>query len=311
MNALSVVKMINPRTLWRESSGLFRELITDPVSFARQLYNELIKMAARKRTYIGFFAFVAVQVTIMLLLQLPKPRERFERTLTGFGVLAEDYLGGLTLAVVIIALTFAMVAALYIALVSGDIVSKEVEEGTMRMMLCRPVSRLRIMITKWAATLIYTFVLVMFLGLSALVLSSAYMGFVGKLFVMVPPEKITAFYDTPTGLVRYAGAMAALSYSALVIASIAFMFSCFKMKPATATILTLSVLFIDMVMRNMPYFEPIKEIFITQHTASWIRTMDTEVDWASVMFSWVYLGIANLVCFTIGAWRFCRRDFKS
>lgn len=279
--------------------------------FVLQMRNELIKMCARKRSYIGFFAFVTVQITIMVLLQLPKPRASFEKTLNGFGVITADYMGGLTMAVLIIAVTFALVAALYIALVCGDIVAKEVEEGTMRMVLCRPTSRLRLILIKWLAGLIYTVVLVVFLGASALVLASLYMGDVGKLFVFIPPERITAFYDTPTGLLRYGLAMVALSYSALVIASIAFMFSCFKMKPATATILTLSVLFVDMVMRNMPYFEPIKDAFLTQHTASWIRTMDSSVDWSSVTFSWVYLGVVNIVCFTIGAWRFCGRDFKS
>lgn len=282
--------------------------------FARQLSNELIKMCARKRSYIGFFAFLAVQVTIMVLLKLPKPRQKFEDQLAKFSILdgADAYLGGLTMAVLIIAVTFALVAALYIALVCGDIVAKEVEDGTMRMMLCRPTSRLRLITIKWVAGLIYTLVLVVFLGASALALATLYMGEVGKLWVFVPrPENVLGFFDTGPGLVRYAGGMAALSYSALTIASIAFMFSCFKMKPATATILTLSVLFVDMVMRNMPYFEGIREVFITQHTASWIRTMNATIDWSSVMFSWGYLAVINVVCFAIGAWRFCGRDFKS
>ena len=37
-----------------------------------------------------------------------------------------------------------LLGGLFLALVSGDVVSKEVEDGTMRMMLCLPASRWRI-----------------------------------------------------------------------------------------------------------------------------------------------------------------------
>ncbi len=61
-----------------------------------------------------------------------------------------------------------MLEALFLALVAGDVVSKEVEDGTLRMMLCRPISRTRILTVKVIVSLLYTIVLTFFVGLTAL-----------------------------------------------------------------------------------------------------------------------------------------------
>lgn len=282
--------------------------------FFRQLVNELYKMFARKRSYIGFGAFVASHVVILLLLHLPKAQRGISRQISKaswFIADVEAYIGGLTLAVIIIVISFALLAGLYIALVSGDIVAKEAEDGTLRMILCRPVSRLRLLVLKWLAGLIYTAVLVVFMGVSALTIATAYRGGLGKLFVVVPQEEVRAMYDTAEGLLRYGVALGCLAYVALVISSVAFMFSCFRMKPAAATILTLSVFFVDLVLRQMPYLEPYREFFITHHTASWARTFMPAPDWPAIAGSWLYLLGIHAVCFTVGALGFIRRDLKS
>jgi len=43
--------------------------------------------------------------------------------------------------------------------------------------------------------------------------------------------------------------------NAIAMLSVAFMFSSFNMKPAAATILALSFLFVNMVMQHLPFFE--------------------------------------------------------
>ncbi len=65
----------------------------------------------------------------------------------GFGF--EQYFSGLTLGLHDAVWTALLLGGLFLALVAGDVVSKEVEEGTMRMMLCRPVSRWRIGLLKY------------------------------------------------------------------------------------------------------------------------------------------------------------------
>lgn len=280
--------------------------------FIRQLYHELYKMFARRRTYIGFGAFIAAQLTILGLLQLPKAKQAFSEMIEANGFLFDEYYGGLTLALLIIMFTFALLGALYLALVAGDIVAKEVEEGTMRMVLARPISRFRVLLLKWIGCWIYSFALVAFLALSALTMASIYRGGLGKLFVIIPElEVFEMFPDTGEGMYRYWRGILFLAFGALIIPSMALMFSCFRMKPAAATILTLSILFVDFVLHSIPYFESYKHFFITHHTSCWMVTFQDVVQWPRVVVSLFYLLGINLTCWIIGVMRFCTRDLKN
>lgn len=279
--------------------------------FLRQLRHELTKLFARKRTYIGFGAFVSVQILILVLLQLPKAKRAFNDLLTRNGYLPEEYYAGLTLALLIIVFTISLLGALFVALVGGDVVAKEVEDGTMRMILSRPISRVRLLTIKWLACSIYTFVLMVFLGVTSLLAGVIYRGQLGNLFVFVPHEGIFAVFGPNEGLGRYVRSVLMLGVVTQIITAVAFMFSCFKMKPAAATILTLTILFTDFVLRNIEFFRSFEKYFITYHTACWVRTYFDIVPWWSITESLCYLTALGTTFWIIGAMVFCSRDFKA
>src|SRR5438045_1844235 len=114
--------------------------------FCRQLRAELHKLFARKRTYIGFSAFVFIEILALGVLQLPRTQRTMRMFIEANGYEFGEYYSGLTLAFIILSATLVIIGSLYLALVSGDVVAKEIEDGTMRMMLCRPVSRLRVVV---------------------------------------------------------------------------------------------------------------------------------------------------------------------
>ena len=210
--------------------------------FLLQLSGELRKLFARKRTYIGFAAFFGMELLVLGLLQLPRVQGAFRRVIEGSGYGFEEYFSGLTLAFQILSYTIFFLGALYLSLVAGDVVSKEVEDGTMRMMLCRPVfSRARLLLVKYLACVIYTFVLIAFIGLTALLAGILRQG-IGGFFVFAPLERLFALYNFGPGLVRYLAAIPLLAVSLLSVTSLAFLLSCCNMKPAAATIVTLSYL---------------------------------------------------------------------
>ena len=117
-----------------------------------------------------------------------------------------------------------LLGSLYLALVSGDLVAKEAEDGTLRMLLCRPVSRARLLLLKAIACLVYTVVLVLFIGITALLAGFAYGG-TGGLFVFIPVERMFALYDFNSGLIRYAWAIPLLALSLSTISFLGLFFS--------------------------------------------------------------------------------------
>ena len=221
---------------------------------ALQIRGELLKLFARKRTYIGFGAFFAIELILLFLLRLDRVERSIRQAIERTGYAADEYLSGLTLALLILLWSVFLLGSLYLALISGDLVSKEVEDGTMRMLLCRPISRFRLLAIKAFSAFVYTVCLVLFIGVTALATGMIYGG-AGGMFVFAPLEGIFALYDFGTGLSRYVLAMPLLAASLFTVSALGFCFSCLNMKPAAATILTLSVFFVDMIVKNIPYLD--------------------------------------------------------
>src|SRR3954462_15002653 len=80
----------------------------------------------------------------------------------------------------------ALLMPLYATLVGGDLVAKEAEDGTLRMILCRPISRFRLLLAKWFAGLIFCALLVVTLGATALFFARLWFPW-KAMFVFSPP----------------------------------------------------------------------------------------------------------------------------
>lgn len=278
--------------------------------FLFQLRGELWKLFARKRTWLGFGVFLTLEILILILFQLPKVQHSWKRLLEDAGYGFDQYFSGITLAFQIVLWTTSLLGGLYVALVAGDIVAKEVEDGTLRMTLCRPVSRVRVLGLKYLTCVIFTFALAFFIGLSALAFGLARQGF-GGFFAFQPLDKLFAIYDFGPGLARYLGSLPLLGLGLLSIASLGFMLSCCNVKPAAATICTLSYFIADMIFRGIPYFESIKFWFITSHTETWYNVFRSPMPWAQMLEDYAYLIGVDATFVAIGVVIFSTRDFKS
>jgi ABC-2 type transport system permease protein len=232
-----------------------------------------------------------------------------ERMLASNGYLAEEFISALTVAVVMIMPQIILLMPLYVALVGGDLVAKESEDGTLRMILARPISRVRLLFVKWVAGVIFATILVTVLGLTALGLARLFFPWQG-LFVFVPGQAFSVL-SASEGFVRYLGAHVFLVVNASTVLSIAFMFSCFNMKPAAATILALSYLFVNLVMEGIPFFDRYDNWFITHHFRCWLMVFRDPFPTWQILQSQVLLLAGCATVFVIGSTAFHVRDIKS
>jgi ABC-2 type transport system permease protein len=278
--------------------------------FLRQFFAELLKLFARKRTWVGFGAFVGLEMIIVTLLKTKGIQRGFRSLVEHNGAIFEEYSGGLTLAFIVMALTVILLGALFIALVAGDIVGKEVEDGTMRMTLCRPVTRTRVLLVKFMAVVVYCFVLIAFVGVSALLTGIAWGG-VGGLCALAPEEQLLAFFSPSEGLVRYFGSLPFFAMSLCTIVSLAFLFSCCNMKPATATVLTLTIFLVNHILYLWPLFASFRMFFLTTHMVTWVNVFRSPVPWAKMGEDYLWLLGLNATFFIVGCTIFLRRDLKS
>jgi ABC-2 type transport system permease protein len=282
--------------------------------FFAQLKNELWKLFGKKRTYIGFGAFVIAQSAMLLVFKYTHWQDDFERLLNGNGYLAAEYISALTVALIMIWPQLALLMPLYVTLVGGDLVAKEAEDGTLRMILSRPVSRVRLLLVKWIAGSIFTAVLVVTLGAVALGFACLYFPWSG-MFVFgqtqSDPEMTFSLFTAHQGLALFAFSHIFMIINTITLMSVAFMFSCFNMKPAAATILALSYMFVNMVMEHIPFFDRYQNWFITHHLECWFLVFQQPTPWPQIYQSETILIAASATAFVIGVMGFQVRDIKS
>ena len=232
-----------------------------------------------------------------------------ERLLSGNGYLAREYISALTVSVVMLLPQILLLMPLYAALVGGDLVAKEAEDGTLRMILNRPISRFRILFSKWVAGVIFSAVLVLVLGGTALLFARMWFPWRG-MFVFVP-NMVFNVLDSGEGLKLYIASHAFMTVNASVILGLAFMFSCFNMKPAAATILALSFLFVNLVIESIPFFERYHEWLLPYHFRIWMHIYAHPIPWSRIAESLSVLGAFSITTFLIGMAAFHVRDIKS
>jgi len=274
-----------------------------------QLRNELWKLFGKKRTYIGFAMFLIAQNVIAFVFRFSNASRGMIRQLENNGYPAEHFISGLTIATVMLFPIAYVLLPLYVSLVGGDLVAKETEDGTLRMILARPISRLRLLFVKWIAGVVFSILLVFALGIFGLIFSSL-LFHSGGLFVMIPGE-IFGVFDFANGLNRYCAAHIALIVKAATIMGLAFMFSCFNVKPAAATILALSFVFVNFILMQIPFFKEIQHWFLTYHLNFWQHAFAQPIPWWRVGESLSILAGFNLTFLIVGCAVFQVRDIKS
>lgn len=280
--------------------------------FLAQLRGELRKLFARPRTYMGYGAFFIMELLIVIVYRFTDGQLYMRELMERNGLESDYYYSSLTLTFLVMIISMALLGSIFFALVAGDVVAKETEDGNLRLVLARPISRLRLLLVKYAAVAIYTFTFVFFVGITGYTTAGFAVGWDGGLFVSEPKMKVFAAYgDWSEGMLRLIWGATGIGLSMITLSSLAFMFSCFRIKPAAATIVTLAILFVDMILQNFPFFQPFQEYFITWRMSCWVYLFEYDVSWPKLIEAYAFLGGLNFTFFLIGYLSFQLRDFKT
>ena len=142
-------------------------------------------------------------------------------------------------------------------------------------------------------------------------MSSEIVGLVPQAALDAATEYFLQIENFAPGLVRYLAALPLLAASLFTITALGCFFSCLNMKPAAATVLTLSVFFVDTIMKTIPYLESIRGWFLTARMNTWIHVFDTRIPWESMTEDYAWLFAIDATLLALGWLAFEQRDFKS
>ena len=290
----------------------------------RLLQIELYKIFKRPRTYIAF----AVIGFIILLVQIALKfggEEYVGLLMSGVGstfeVPTHQILNGYLVCYIVLNLLLIHVPIL-VALIAGDMISGEANMGTLRLLAAKPVSRTELVLIKFTAASLYTFLLLIWVALLSLVLSIVLFG-TNDLFVARETDSnIIASYDV---LWRYFAAFGFAAIGLITVSSLAFMLSTFadnSIGPIVGTVCVI-IIFTILTQMQIPFYdETIKPYLFTTHMLGWkgffyvkgndgVTTDGSIENFASIVKSGLILVAYSIAFLFTATWHFRNKNILS
>jgi ABC-2 type transport system permease protein len=232
---------------------------------------ELFKIFKRPRTYISFAAIAAMILIIQLGLKFDG-KSYLQLLMSGisdsFYVPYEMILNGYLVAFVILN-TLLIHVPLLVALVAGDEIAGEANMGTLRLLVTRPVSRTQLMLAKFAASVIYTVMLLIWMALLALFLS---MLFFGTNDMLIARNDVMEQISRNDILWRYIAAFGYAAVALSTVAALAFLLSVFAENSIGPIVSTISIVIVLTILSEMKiplYDNTVKPYLFTSHMLAW------------------------------------------
>ncbi|MDH3251611.1 MAG: ABC transporter permease [Ignavibacteria bacterium] len=274
------------------------------------LLSELLKTFRKWRTYIGFIAIAVLVPVVQVGLKLEGGSivNSVTRSLSGDFFFVGNLFNGYFVTHLIMNSLWVHIPFL-ISLVAGDELAGEATAGTFRLILTRPVSRSRILMTKYAATLLYTAALVIFLGALSTMLGVALFG-AGDLIVVKDGLTVIPEGDV---LPRLGIAFGLAVWSMWCVASLAFLLSSLVENPIGPIIGTMTIIIVFFVIGNIPVelFASIKPYLFTSYLTVWQEALRVPIDWQGVLQTCLRLLAFSIGFYLITWYIFTHKDILS
>ena len=248
------------------------------MKFSNIIYIELYKIFRKPRTYIAFGAVAA----IVGLIQLGFYADGESYMKFGMQSLSDSFdvsgniLNGYLLAFIILQ-TLLVHVPLLIALVAGDMISGEANQGTLRLLLTKPISREQMILGKFIASSVYTMILLLWMAIWSLGISMLIFGVDDML--ILKSEVVTQVLSSDV-MWRYVAAFAFASLAMLTVSALSFFLSLFAENSIGPIMATMSIIIVFTILNtlDLPIFNTIKLFLFTTHMLGWKGFFDVQIN---------------------------------
>jgi ABC-2 type transport system permease protein len=269
---------------------------------------EIYRIFCRPRTYISFIAIAVIVSLIQIAMYVDGLNyiSFITNPLQSSFNIEGKVLNGNMVAFIIIQ-TLILQIPLLVALVTGDLISGESANGTLRLLATRPGSRSDIVLGKFIAGIFYTLLLLIWLGLISWGASLLIFG-KGDMIVLKSEELIVLqSQDIPW---RFLLAFAIAFVSLSVVATFSLCLSTFAENSIGPIITTMAVIVLFTIIGSfeIPLFENIKPFLFTTHMVIWRNAFDMPLSVTALIDSIEVLFFHIILFLAIALWQFNRKD---
>jgi len=265
---------------------------------------ELLKLMRKSRTYIGPVAMGLLIAAVLVGMKYGHQFEYMRRRLEHDFIVSGSFVNAAFLARYLLEGIVYTFLPLFACMVCGDLVASEAADGTLRTLLCRPVTRSGVAASKYIVGIAYVLALTFGTGLAAYIAGSAFLGR-GSLVILsggiwILPEH--------AALVRLAAAYALIAAGMAGVGSMAFAISTFLSNSNGAIAGAMGILYGSAVIGEIEYFAKVKPYLLTTHLDVWRDLFTGALDVQLLAKSVGVMLIYSAAAFIIGLIIFRRRD---
>tara|TARA_B100000427_G_C15434734_1_gene562415 strand:- start:137 stop:973 length:837 start_codon:yes stop_codon:yes gene_type:complete len=274
------------------------------------IHNELLVITGRWRSYIGF---IGISILMPLILwgfvygseSLQNDYSRgFEGSFLIVGSIINAFLA-----------TYIIMNALWIhipfliTLAAGDAVAADGSNGIFRLTLIRPVSRLKILLSKLLASYIYSASLVIFCAFWSLGIGSLVLG-TGDLIVI--DNGILVLNESEAWLRMFLSFSLAIIVMCMV-STLCFMFSSMVNNGIGPIIGAMFLIIVGYIIIAIPldFFTKIEPYVFVTYFNIWLDAFKDPIPWVVILKKLSVLITYSLIFFGISAYVFINKDIKS
>jgi len=272
------------------------------------IYIELLKIFKKWRTYIGFIA-IGILIPLAQWALYAGGMKGYQNMLTR--QLGDAFISGGNILNGYL-LAFISLQGLYIhfpfliVLVGGDLFSSEATAGTYRILLTRPISRFKVVTSKFIAGLIYSGALLLWLFLLSFVVSiflfgeGALMVFISKIYIFASDDVTWRF------LMAYGFAYLSLS----LICTLAFTFSSLVENAIGPIITSLAIIIVFTILSFLPFevLDSFRPYFFTTYLDEWRLFFTDPIDIENIIKSAIIIVSHIIALYLITLSLFLKKD---
>jgi len=232
---------------------------------------ELFKIFKKPRTYLAF-AIIAVFIFLIQLGLLVNGKDWMMFMLGSLdetmNIEYDKLVNGYAVCFFVLNLLLVHVPIL-VALVAGDVVSGEASMGTLRLLAAKPVSRTQIILSKYFATAVYVFALLLWIAVISLVVSIAVFG---ENDLVVAKTSGIQLIESSDVLWRYFYAFGFAFIAMMVVAAISLLLSTLSDNSIGPIVATVGIIIVCTLISEMEiplYQKYIKPYLFTTYMLGW------------------------------------------
>jgi ABC-2 type transport system permease protein len=187
-----------------------------------------------------------------------------------------NIMNGYLMAYIILQLLLVHVPLL-VALVAGDMISGEAAQGTLRVLLTKPIRRSTLILAKFTASGIYTIALLLWMAVWALGISMLVFGVDDML--ILKSDSATQIMASDV-MWRYLAAFVFAAIALLTVSALSFFLSLFAENSIGPIMATMSIIIVFTILNtlDLPIFSSLKPFLFTSHMLGWKGFFDVTVN---------------------------------